>query len=559
MAAATPLARRLLWSALATALTLLLLAQIQPDAAALARFAGEGAAPEWTSLAPPALAVVWAFTLGSATAGLLLAIVAGSVMLAGMDPFAGLQVAAVEQLGATLTDADTLKILVFTATLVGLIQVCVASGGIPAVVARLSRRTSGRLSTQRTTALLGTMIFFDDYANTMVVGSAMRPLADRTRTSREKLAFLVDATSAPIAGVAFVSTWIGMEIKLFEDQLADFGGLAVNGYAAFFAVLPYRFYCIAALCLVAILVWTGRDFGPMLRAERRAAAAPPPPDDPPPVLAARAASPIDGVGPIAVVMLGILGAFAVLGAGAGPQDGGPLQRFVQAFIGASDHTLDILAWAGVIGSVVSLAWARLRTGLSLSAAFRAYAGGLRIVAPTLIILVCAMTIRSLTDALGTGDYLAALLEGTAPGLLPAAVFLLAAIVAFSTGSSWATMGLLIPVAMPLAAAGSVAGGPVIILATAAAVLDGAIFGDHCSPISDTTVMSSAASGCDHLAHVRTQMPYAVLAMMAAVACGYGLVVQLGGGAWIGWTTAAVLMAAVVVAIGRRPEAGAPTR
>ncbi len=229
-------------------------------------------------------------------------------------------------------------------------------------------------------------------------------------------------------------------------------------------------------------------------------------------------------------------------------------RFFRAFIIGSDSSFDVLAWAGGIGCLVSLAWARLRTGLSWGDGLRALGHGVEVVAPTLAVLVLAITIRTLTENLQTGPFLAALLHGVPAGVLPMAVFALSAAVAFTVGSSWATMGLLVPVALTLAHSAVLASGadPVIIVATAASVMDGAIFGDHCSPISDTTVMSSAATGCDHLAHVRTQMPYALVVMVAATLLGYGLSLELTQGPWLGYGAGIAALWVWLRLMGRHP-------
>ena len=538
----------------------------KPELAATARL------PSWTAIVPPVLAVVWAFAMGKILLSLLLAIFAGGFVLAGFDPIAGVGVTLGRHLGGTLLDAGTLKVMLFTISLVGLVQICVASGGIPAFVRWISRGRSTRRRAQMTTAGLGTIIFFDDYANTMIVGSSMRPLCDRNTTSREKLAYLVDATAAPVAGIAVVSTWIGFEIEQFNKQLADFMGHVTNGYAAFFAVMPFRFYCILSLVLVFLFAWTGRDFGPMRRAERRAG------DGEPAdrrwaltrygsesasalfdgLAALRPARAFDGVGPVLLLIAGVLGTFVALGVQATPRaaNEGLLGWFVRAFIAGSDSSLTVMViWGGICTAVAAL-WSRVRVGLTLGASARAFGQAVRTLSPTLAVLFMALTIQQVTKDLGTGTFLATLLSGTPAAVLPAAVFMLAAAVSFAIGSSYATMGLLIPVALPLARAAVEIDGAsmVIVFASAAAVLDGAIFGDHCSPISDTTVMSSAASGCDHLAHVRTQLPYALLGMSAAVGIGYAVSVGLFGQAWIGHLSGAVFLMLAVRLLGRVPAA-----
>jgi Na+/H+ antiporter NhaC len=495
---------------------------------------------------------------------LFLAVLGGCLILAGYNPIDALQIALFDQIGATVMDPFNQKILIFTSSLIGLVHVCVASGGIPAFVRWISRKSKSRRRTQATTVALGTAIFFDDYANTMVVGSSMQPLADKTQTSREKLAYLVDATSAPIAGIAFISSWIGYEIGLFQsfgpEKLKEtFGEDVSSGFSVFLHSMPYRFYCILTLGFVIMLVWSRRDYGPMLRAERRVAKEA---LDEPPAGAnvedkTRSARAIDGVLPILITLLGIVGAFAWLAITAPEADAKdsmpPILHGIQF---ASDQMMDVLAWAGALGAVFSIGWAWRRTTLTLGESVGAFMKGLKILAPTLGILVLAITMRSLTDALGTGTFLAALLHNVPGEVLPMAEFVLAGVVAFATGSSWATMGLLIPVALPMAHIFVVQHGAAswVPLATAASVLDGSIFGDHCSPISDTTVMSSAATGCNHIDHVRTQLPYALTVMVAAMACGYGISVMFTGGPFLGYALGLTMLAIIIRVLGRFPNA-----
>ena len=505
--------------------------------------------PSWVALVAPVLAVVWAFLLGNALLALLLGIVVGSSILSGFSPAGTLQMAAVDQIGATLTSPTTLKILLFTSSLIGLVQMCIKSGGIEAFIHWLTRGKLSRRRTQGTTVALGTMIFFDDYANTMVVGASMQPMSDKMKISREKLAYLVDATSAPIAGIAMISTWIGMEINLFESfgeqRLTEFFGNEVtNGFSAFRVTMPFRFYCILTLLFVVMLVWSRRDYGPMLKAELKAQNAPvdeASPYDEEQSAPSTYARPIDGILPILVTLVAIVSAF---------------MYFAQeSWDAASDQMLNILPICGISGGIFALIWNHLRTGLKFPQALQAYALGVRTVAPTLAILVLAMTIQGLTDQLGTGIYLAGLVHDAPPILLPAAVFLLAGAVAFCTGSSWATMGLLVPVAVPIAHAIVETHGmtPALTLAVAGSVLDGAIFGDHCSPISDTTVMSSAATGCDHIDHVRTQVPYAMTVMIVAALVGYGFSTLVLGSPWPGYGLGALVLFGVIRVFGTKSD------
>jgi Na+/H+ antiporter NhaC len=303
--------------------------------------------------------------------------------------------------------------------------------------------------------------------------------------------------------------------------------------------MPFRFYCILTLLFVVMLVWSRRDFGPMLQAELNAQKEDTEQSaDEVSATQTQYARPIDGVLPILVTLIGIVWAF--------------LYFAQESWDAASDQMLNILPICGVTGGVFGLVWTHFRTGLKFPEALKAYLMGIRTVAPTLAILVLAMTIQGLTDQLGTGVYLAGLVHDAPPILLPAAVFLLSGAVAFCTGSSWATMGLLVPVAVPIAHAMVETHNmtPALTLAVAGSVLDGAIFGDHCSPISDTTVMSSAASGCPHLSHVRTQVPYALTVMLVAAVVGYGFSTLVLGSPWPAYGLGTVVLFGIIRVFGK---------
>ncbi len=467
--------------------------------------------PGPSSLVGPLAAVALVLALRRAALGLFLAVIAGAI--AAMGPVAGLRAAAVDVFWPTLTNTDNLLILAFTATMLGMVHVAMAAGGFTDLARRVAagagaHAEGARRRTRMATWLLGLVVFFDDYANSLVVGSSLRPLADRTGVSRAKLAYLVDATSAAVAGVAIVSTWVGFEVGLLQDQIARFDGIATAGYGVFMAALPYRFYCVLTIVFAGLIAWTGRDFGPMAKAEAQARAATPTADAAP-----GRAHWGDALLPVLVVVATVVGADLALGWSAG---GGLLTRFIA---GAESAGLKVLAAAGAAGSLAAVVGAVARRLLSPAQALSAWAAGVRAMAPVLAILVSAMAMRVVCELAGTPGYLAALLGGVHDAWVPVLSFFVAAVVASMTGSSWATMGILLPIVVPLAAR---APGPegIWLLAATAAVLDGAIFGDHCSPISDTTVMSSAASGCPHDQHVLTQLPYALTVMVAAAGFGY---------------------------------------
>lgn len=539
--------------------------------------------PSSTSILPPLLGILFALVFRKVLLALFLAVVLGALFVTRGDPLAAAAKTGSDYLLSVVTDSWNLYIFGFTLLLVGLVHVAIKMGGMRGVVNALSRIARGRRSAQAAAGAVGLAVFFDDYANTVVVGSSVRPLTDSHRVSREKLAYIVDSTAAPVAGLAVISTWIGFEIATFNQQLDSIKAVASSGYEFFFQILPYRFYCIFAIGLVFLVAWTGRDFGPMLKAERRAfktghvrrpdattdASGAPIDASLRHETAMKAGAPprwVNGVLPILVVVFGAFIGSVVIGSAnldatrPGWDHGlGLLTEWRDAFIASSDDTMAILFWAALAGAVTAFGLALGQRILTPIESGRAFFDGAWMIAPVIAILVLAIALRHVTDELGTPQYLVALIGDLPLWVMPAAIFALAAFIAFATGTSWGTMGILIPVALPLVAAMAHGqpNGELILVLAGSAVLDGAIFGDHCSLISDTTIMSSLASGCDHIDHVKTQLPYALLAMTVAGVIGYLAMawspVQLP--VWGVYLTGFGLMWLWLVLRGRRAEGG----
>jgi len=480
----------------------------------------------WWSLMPPALAIALALVFRDVLVSLFLGVWLGTTLLASGNAAAGFLRIADTQVRNALTDSDHVSILVFSFMLGGMVGVMSRSGGTHGVVRLLEPLATTSRRAQLATWLMGVGIFFDDYSNTLIVGNAMRPVTDRHRVSREKLAFLVDATAAPVACIALVSTWIGYQVSLVGDALAE-QGLDLNPFGVFLESIPWAFYPVLALTATFTSAVTGRDWGPMRSAELRAgrglllAASAQPladfdssglaPEDGTPQRWWNAAVPVLLV--IAVTFCGLyatgrqsLAEDGVTGAG--------LSRIV----GASDP-FTVLLWSSLIGLASALVLAVVQGLLNLRDALQAMVGGFRSMLMAIVVLCLAWSLGQVCSELETADFLVAVVGPHLPAaLVPAAVFLVAAAISFATGTSWGTMAILTPLAIPMVLSAS---SDVRHLAAAvAAILGGAVFGDHCSPISDTTIMSSMASGCDHVDHVRTQLPYALLCAGVALALGY---------------------------------------
>ena len=499
--------------------------------------------PGWATLLPPLLAIAFALAFRQVVPALLGGIWIGASIVYG-GPLGGflrtVDRYAVESLG----DGDHVKIVLFTLMLGGMVGIISRSGGTVGLVEKLAARATNSRRGQIVTWLLGIVIFFDDYANTLLVGNTMRPVTDRLRISREKLAYIVDSTAAPVAAIALVSTWIGYEVGLIGDALEAVGSDR-EAYAVFLHSLPYNFYPILALVFGLMVASSRRDFGPMLKAERRAAGGKVLADGAVPLadfegaeLAPPESKPRrwpNAVIPVLSVLVVTFGSLWITGRSALTESGDafgtlPLWQLGTEGLGAvfsEGASYNSLLYGAVAGCLIGLVLALGQRILTLGEGLAGWVAGMKSMMVAMVILVLAWGIGDVCADLRTADFMvAALSDALNPALVPALIFVLAALTAFATGTSWTTMALLIPLAVPTAfgvaeAAGlSDAAAYRILLASVSSVLAGALFGDHCSPISDTTVLSSTSSGCDHVDHVRTQLPYALTVALVALTVGY---------------------------------------
>ena len=428
-----------------------------------------------------------------------------------------------------------------------------------AIVDGIAPLARSRRGGQLTVWLLGLIVFFDDYANTLLLGNTMQPLADRLRLSREKLAYLVDTTAAPVSGLALVSTWVATEISYVQQGLDDVQ-LVDNptAFSLFVATIPYRFYVLWALIFVPLIGLLGRDFGPMLRAELRATEKPAKATTETKTLEtsghwASALFPVLTVVLVTVTLI-VLTGIAALG------DRPTAERTWMSVFGNGDSYVALL-YGSLLGLLVAMGLARFKARFDWGAVQNSAADGARKVAPALVILWLAWALSGLTesDQLATGDYLGELLRDNLDArLLPTLVFILASIVAFSTGTSWGTMGILTPLVVSVTVellgtnSAPISSQNPLLICSVGSVLAGAIFGDHCSPISDTTVLSSQASGCDHVAHIRTQLPYALSVGLVSIFCGT-LPIGFGASVWLMLPLGVAALVVLLLVLGKRTQ------
>jgi len=469
-----------------------------------------------------------------------------------------------------LSNPDHTSIVLFSMMVGGMVGIISRNGGMQGIVNHIVKWANSARHACLATASLGLAIFFDDYANTLVVGNTMRPVTDSMRVSRAKLAYIVDSTAAPVACIAIVTTWIGYEIGLIGDSISKMPGLDAEAYLLFLNTLPYSFYPVLAIAFVFMVSSSGRDFGPMLEAERQARKnGPGNPDldkgsnqetDRLQAIDGKPQRAFNAYIPVAVMVLGMLVGLYVTGKEAVADVADPT---LQDIIGSA-NSYTALMWSSLASMMAAALLSLGQRIMDLEEVVNAWFHGVRSMLMAMIILILAWSLGEVTDILKTADFLVSILGDALPVfILPTMVFLLAAATAFATGSSWGAMGILFPLAMPLTWAVMIAQGQAdpehmhILYSSVSAILAGAVWGDHCSPISDTTILSSLASGCDHMEHVRTQLHYAMV--VGAVAIMFGsIMTALGSPWWLGMSLGLIVLWLVLRFIGKpsyEPQAG----
>ena len=517
--------------------------------------------PGWLSLVPPLLAITMALVFRQVLISLFAGVWIGAIFLYDYRIFTGLLRTLDHYVVTALANPDHAAIVLFSMTLGGMVGILAKSGGTQGIVALLQRRTLDYRKGQMASWGMSLMMFFDDYANVLLVGNTMRPFTDRLRISREKLAYLVDASAAPVVSIFFISTWIGFEVGLLDTALRA-AHLPDNAYITFLHSIPYSFYSIFSIVFVFSIAYTGRDYGPMLRAEKRAretgevlrvGSTPLIDREMTEMVSAPVEKPrwFNGIIPIVVVILTVI--VGLFYSGWQNLSPGATANLADIFGGANSY--HVLMWGAFAGAVTAAVLVIAQRILTLAETVEAWLQGCKSMVVAMTILVSAWAIGAITVDLNTADYI---IFGTqdilSPHLIPMLVFLIAAFTGFSTGSSWGTMAILFPLVVPLAAAAGIglsdAAAHGVLYASIASVLSGSVFGDHCSPISDTTIMSSMATGCDHIDHVKTQIPYAVNVMLIAAVVGY-LPAGFGAPLWITIPLGLVMVIGSVYLLGRR--------
>ncbi len=456
------------------------------------------------ALIPPIVAIVLALITKEVYSSLFIGIIVGGLFYSNFSFVGTLTHIFNDGLIAQLSDAYNVGILIFLVFLGIIVALMNKAGGSAAFGRWASEHVKSRVAAQLATILLGCLIFIDDYFNCLTVGSVMRPVTDRQNISRAKLAYLIDATAAPVCIIAPISSWAA--------AVSGFAPEGTNGLMLFIRAIPYNYYALLTIVMMVSIVILKIDYGPMAKHEENALNGD--------IFTVERMTDADdtqvkGKGKVIDLVLPILALVIACVLGmiytGGFFDG---ESFVNSFAN-SDASVGLVL-GSFMALVITLIFYLVRRILPFKDCMDCITEGFKAMVPAITILALAWTLKGMTDSLGAAEYVAGIVEssqGSFLNFLPAIIFLIAVGLSFATGTSWGTFGILIPITLK---AFPLTGGNPLAIICVSACMAGAVCGDHCSPISDTTIMSSAGAQCNHIAHVSTQLPYALTC--AIVSC-----------------------------------------
>lgn len=534
--------------------------------------------PIWFSIVPPLIAILFALLFKEVFSALFFGLFSGTFiiyMYSGAGAFLGVFKAIFTILDtyvlAALSEQSHISIIIFSMLIGGTVYIITKNGGMQGVINFLAKYAKSPRSGQLVTWFLGIIIFFDDYANTLVVGNTMRPITDKLRISREKLAYVVDSTAAPVASVAFVTTWIGAELSYIQSSITQLG-INSSAYNIFFSSLKYSFYPILTLAFVLMIILMRRDFGSMHKAEIRAREKG--------VNAADMEKKIqydlqdfeiaeninprafNALIPIGIIVLGTIAGLFYTGWDSQIWHDTSLGFVtkISGIIGNSDSYKSLI-WASLGGLLSAVFLSVTQKKLSLRDSMDSMVSGFKSMLTAILILTLAWSLAGLVTDMHTADFITLAISSAnlSPYFLPFITFVVSALISFSTGSSWGTMAIMYPLILPATWLLCQENGMphnealAIFSHVVSVVIAGSVFGDHCSPISDTTILSSLSSSCNHIQHVRTQLPYALTVALTGLIFGT-LPVAYGLKFWLAFPITLFVLWIVIRFLGKKTDA-----
>lgn len=522
------------------------------------------------SLLPIILAVALAFATGDVILSLFTGYIGGMAMLAVVEgttasalPGAVLS-RACRGIVATASTWDNASVLILCVAVGGMVEVLRCTGGFAVLAGRLVRRINSPRKANIISQLFCTLFFFDDYANALISGPVLQTMTDKAGLSRARLSYIVDSTAAPVAGIAVVSSWVAVEVSVIDEGLA-LAGLGMSGFELFLHSIPYCFYCLFALAFMLLSSVMEREYGPMRTAEREARrarrekAADAEAENAP-------ADKRDGrrvfvcVFSVALLLVTAMLSFYTSGRAEAVELGliAPGAPFTLATVStavAQADTIFLVLRAALLCGLAAIALAKLLGLSSVGEGIKAWLQGAEALMPTIVILLLAWSLADVVKNLGTVYYVVEIISAGVPAfLVPSLIFVCCCLISFASGS-YGCMFMVMPMAIPIASAvvgaENLSGDSSFLLLCVASVLSGSIFGDHCSPMTDCTVLAALGSGCNIMEHVRTQLPYAMT--VAAVTIVFGtLLTALGMSVWLSLALGCAAMAALLLVIGKKP-------
>lgn len=449
------------------------------------------------ALVPAVVAIVLALITKEVYSSLFIGIVVGGILYSNFSPVGTLNHVFSDGMIAQLSDSWNVGIIIFLVILGIMVALINKAGGSAAFGVWSSKHVKTRRGALLSTVALGVLVFIDDYFNCLTVGSVMRPVTDKHKISRAKLAYLIDATAAPVCIIAPISSWAAAVSGFVKGY---------DGISLFVKAIPYNYYALLTIFMMLFITTLNFDYGPMKKRELDAAVNESTDPDRTDLFDESTEVSTKGrvihlVFPIVILVISCVIGMIYTGGffeGAG---------FVEAFSN-SDASLG-LVFGSAVALIITIAFYLITRVMKFSVCMSCVPEGFKAMVPAILILTCAWTLKAMTDSLGAKEYVAGIVSGSAGSFmafLPAIIFVIAAFLAFATGTSWGTFGILIPIVVSVFSADK---GNEIMIISISACMAGAVCGDHCSPISDTTIMASAGAQCKHISHVSTQLPYAV--------------------------------------------------
>ena len=525
------------------------------------------------TLVPTVLAVALAFLTNNVLFSLLIGFLSGVLILGIVNcssivnfPYYFL-VNLAESIKDVISDIDNIEVLLLCFAVGGMIEVVRSSGGFESLAIKLSKRVNSPKKANLIASLLGCLIFFDDYANTLIVGPIMKPITDRVKVSREKLSFIVDSTAAPVTGIALISSWIAVEIISIEKGLQIVGS-NTNGFSLLLNSIPFCFYCIFAISFIFVNSFIGKDFGPMLKAEKRARNGQ--------VVNDKTNEEIEkenvnikekidqrilvSVGSIVILTIVAITSFyfngksVAINAGLLSSDAPlNLSNFILAISYAD--TVNLITIAALLGSVYAIILGCINNLFSFKESMKSWLLGVKNMASTVIMLLVAWFLASTVGKLGTTYFVTEIISTNVSAVhVPILIFISCCVISCASGSfgcMFVVMPLAIPLAYKIISMGTQVNDEMYLLICVGSVVAGSIFGDHCSPVTDCTILAASSSGCSTMDHCNSQLLYTIVNGIISIVCGIALTC-LGVNVTISIIIGIIIQALLLLIIGKKP-------